>query len=470
VTTALVYGAAIASSATARALHARGYRVLLADDTPTDERRALADELGTELVEAPDATTIARLVEASDLVAPAPGVPETHPVVVTALSLDTPLRTELDLAYEWEQERAGGARPMIAVTGTDGKTTTTFMVASLLSAAGHRVAAAGNTDLPLIAAIDDATYDVFAVECSSFRLSWLRSFRAEGAIWLNLAPDHQNWHRSLESYEVAKANVWAHQRRDDVAVGWAEDAVVMRRLDATHGRRVTFGLRDADYRVEGVGDAAALVGPAGVIASTTSLSRRFPHDLTNALAASAACIETRLIAPDDVDRGLAAFEFPPHRIEPVGERDGVRWFNDSKATTPHAALTAIRAFQSLVLIAGGRNKALDLTSLASEPQRMRAVVAIGEAADEIESTFARVCPVRRASSMESAVREAAALAQPGDAVLLSPACASFDWYPDGGYPARGDDFRRLVQQLLGRALASGPSPTGEAQQAKVASR
>jgi len=454
VSTALVYGAAIASAATARGLYARGYRVLVADDTPTDERRELAREVGTELIEAPDAATIASLVGDADVVAPAPGVPETHPVVTTALSLEIPLRTELDLAYEWEQERPGGPRPMIAVTGTDGKTTTTFLVAALLRAAGHRVAVAGNTDLPLVAAIDDPDVDVFAVECSSFRLSWLRSFRAEAAIWLNIAPDHQNWHRSMESYQDAKANVWAHQRPDDVAVGWADDPVVMGRLATVRARPVTFGLgglHRADYRTTGVGADATFVGPQGEFASAASLTRQFPHDLSNALAACAACIETGLVAESDVDAGLDAFEFPPHRIEPLGEHDGVRWYNDSKATTPHAALTAIRAFDSLVLIAGGRNKALDLTSLASEPSRMRGVVAIGEAADEVALAFAGVCTVRRAASMADAVLESAALARPGDAVLLSPACASFDWYPDGGYPARGEDFRRHVKNLMGVA-------------------
>jgi UDP-N-acetylmuramoylalanine--D-glutamate ligase len=451
VTTALVYGAAIASAATARALHARGYRVLIADDTATDARRQLAHELGTELVEAPGAATIATLVGDVDLVAPAPGVPETHPVVTIAHALEVPLRTELDLAYEWEQERAGGPRPMVAVTGTDGKTTTTFLVASLLTAAGHRVAAAGNTDLPLAAAIDDDAVDVFAVECSSFRLSWLRSFRAEAAIWLNIAPDHQNWHTSMASYEDAKANAWAHQRTDDVAVGWVDDPVVMRRLHTARARPVTFGLRNGDYRTMGDGPDAVLVGPSGDIASASGLARQFPHDLTNTLAACAACLETKLVAEGDVDRGLRTFEFPPHRIEPVGEHAGVRWYNDSKATSPHAALTAIRAFDSLVLIAGGRNKALDLRSLASEPGRMRGVVAIGEAADEIAAAFDGVCIVRRGATMGDAVREAAALARPGDAVLLSPGCASFDWYPDGGYPARGEDFRRHVNELIGVA-------------------
>jgi UDP-N-acetylmuramoylalanine--D-glutamate ligase len=149
-----------------------------------------------------------------------------------------------------------------------------------------------------------------------------------------------------------------------------------------------------------------------------------------------------------VAAGLASFVGPPHRIELVGDGDGVRWFNDSKATTPHAASVAIRAFERVVLIAGGLNKGLDLAPMAAEPERLRAVVAVGEAAGDVTATFAPVAPVVQAASMAEAVDQAAALARPGDVVLLSPGCASFDWYPDGGYPARGDDFRRLVRARL----------------------
>ena len=445
--TALVYGVAVAGEATARALVARGYRVLMADDAPTDERRAAAHRLGAELVESPDAAAIDRMLAEVDLVAPAPGVPETHPIVVGALAKGVALRTEIDLAYEWEQQRPGGARPMVAVTGTDGKTTTTMMLAALLSGAELRTAAVGNTEVPLIDALDEPV-DAFAVECSSFRLSWIREFRAEAAIWLNLAPDHQNWHRSMASYEQAKANIWLHQRAADVAVGWVDDPVVMRHLAAVPGRRVTFGLHGADYHTVGEGDARMLCGPSGEIAPVTALQRRFPHDVSNALAAVAACVESGLVGPDQVATGLTAFRTPPHRIEPLGDVDGASWYNDSKATSPHAALTAIRSFDSLVLIAGGRNKGLDLGSLAVEAHRMRGVVAIGEAADEVAAAFAGRCPVVRADSMDAAVAEARRLARPGDAVLLSPACASFDWYPGGGYPARGDDFRRAFGALL----------------------
>ncbi len=151
---------------------------------------------------------------------------------------------------------------------------------------------------------------------------------------------------------------------------------------------------------------------------------------------------------------LATFVHPPHRIELAGEADGVRWYNDSKATTPHAALTAIRGFDGIVLLAGGRNKGLDLASLASEHDRIVGVVALGEAADEVAAAFTPWCPVRVAASMAQAVDLAGEMAEPGDVVLLSPACASFDWYPDGGYPARGDDFKARVRQRLAAAASS----------------
>ncbi|MEN9505210.1 MAG: UDP-N-acetylmuramoylalanine--D-glutamate ligase [Actinomycetota bacterium] len=444
--TALVYGLGVAGAALAQALAVRGYSVSLADDTPDDAKRALAEELGVVLIESPDDQVIARLVAAADFVAPAPGVPESHALIRAALASDTPLRTEIDLAYDWEQQRHGGPRPMVAVTGTDGKTTTTLMVASLLEAGGLRTAAVGNTEIPLAAALDDDV-DAFAVECSSFRLSWIRSFRAEAAIWLNFAPDHQNWHDSMATYEHAKANVWRHQRADDVAVGWVEDPVVMRRLAQAAGRHVSFGAVGADHHLVSSAADVMLAGPSGAYARASSLQRTLPHDLSNALAASAACLEAGLISPDAVDAGLAAFRFPPHRIEPLGSYRGATWYNDSKATSPHAARTAIRAFRSIVLIAGGRNKGLDLSELATDLDRIKAVVAIGESADDVAAVFAGLKPVERAGSMADAVDAADEFAAEGDVVLLSPACASFDWYPSGGYPARGDDFRAQFVRL-----------------------
>jgi UDP-N-acetylmuramoylalanine--D-glutamate ligase len=445
--TALVHGIALSGDALSAELVRRGWEVVVADDAPSDAKRAAAVALGTTLVERPDADTIDALVAAADIVCPAPGVPETHAVIAAAERLGRPIRTEIDLAYEWEQERPGGARPMLAVTGTDGKTTTTLLAAHMLDAAGHRAAAVGNTEVPLVAALSSDA-DVFVVECSSFRLNWLEAFRAESSVWLNLAPDHQNWHRSMESYEAAKARMWAHRRVTDVAIGFADDAVVMRNLRAAEatlpGSRVrTFAAAGADYHTAD----GWLVGPVGRIAPIGEMTRRLPHDITNALAAAALVIEAGLADATAVRAALATFRHPRHRIEPVATVDGVAWFNDSKATTPHAAITAIRGFEHVVLLAGGRNKGLDLASLAAERSHVKAVVGLGEAGPTVAAAFADHCPTVLADSMGDAVAKAAALAEPGDVVLLSPACASFDWYPDGGYPARGEDFTRLVLAL-----------------------
>ena len=224
----------------------------------------------------------------------------------------------------------------------------------------------------------------------------------------------------------------------------------MRNLRAAGGITRTFAAANADYHVAG----GHLVGPMGVIAPIAGMTRTLPHDITNALAASALVLETGLATIAHVADALATFRHPAHRIEPLGEIAGVQWFNDSKATSPHAALTALRGFERVVLLAGGRNKGLDLASLATEHARVKAVIGLGESAAEITAAFAAYCPVESATSMAHAVQRAAALAQPGDVVLLSPACASFDWYPDGGYPARGNDFKQLVASLREKVGAS----------------
>ncbi len=426
-----------------RALRGRGADVLAVDDADDEQRRALADELGVELVVAPDEDRLASLVASCELVVPAPGVPETHRLFAVAAAAGRPVQSELELAYRWEQERPGGARPMLAVTGTDGKTTTTLWAVEMLTAGGVRSVAAGNTDVPLVAALD-LDVDAFVVECTSFRLAWTERFRGDAAAWLNLAPDHLNWHASMATYEAAKARIYSQQRSDDVAIGFAGDAAVMAHLDRAPARRRTFATAGADYHVAG----EDLAGPQGSLAPVATLRRALPHDLTNGLAAAALVLESGLVGTDAVATGLATFVGPPHRIELVGDDGCVRWFNDSKATTPHAASVAIRAFDHVVLIAGGLNKGLDLAPMAAEPARLRAVVAIGQAAEVVTSTFAPVAPVVTATSMADAVDQAGRLARRGDVVLLSPGCASFDWYPDGGYPARGDDFRRLVSERL----------------------
>jgi UDP-N-acetylmuramoylalanine--D-glutamate ligase len=438
---ALVYGLAVAGESTVRALLRRGIEVVVADDDVDDRCRTLAAELGIELLDRPDADALAAVVASCELVSPAPGVPETHAVVSTARDAGVELVSEIELAYRWEQDRPGGPRPMLAITGTDGKTTTTLLAVDMLRAAGLRTIDAGNTSTPLVDAIE-MDLDAFVVECTSFRLAWTPTFRAEGAAWLNLAPDHLNWHRSMSTYEAAKARVWSNQRPDDVAVGFVDDPVVMRRLREAPARAVTFGASGADYHVDAVGDERRLVGPAGTIAHVSAMKRSLPHDLTNALAASALVLETGLADAGSIAEALGSFTGPPHRLEHVGTWNDVAWYNDSKATTPHAAAAAVRSFERLVLVAGGYDKGVDLAPMAADASGVDAVIATGDTADRIAAAFSKVSVVEIVADLAEAVDRAAQLARPGSTVLLSPGCASFDRY--SGFEARGDHFRSLV--------------------------
>ena len=452
---ALVYGLAVAGEATVAALARHGYDVAVVDDVVDEAKLAVAERLGVQLVIG-GTFDLGRVGEYTVL-APAPGIPETHPVILAAFEAGVPVRTELELAYRWEQERAETAgvrpRPILAITGTDGKTTTTELTVAILRAAGLRTEAVGNTDTPMVAAIDDPDLDAFVVEATSFRLAWTEQFRADAAVWLNLAPDHLNWHTDLDSYVAAKSRIFSLQRPDDVAIGFADDPVVMRQLAAAPARTRTFAATGADYRVETRDGDVWLVGPDGPIASAATMRRALPHDLTNALAAAALVLETGLATEQHIATALASFSAPPHRLEPIGEGGGVRWYNDSKATTPHAAATAIRAFDSVVLIAGGSRKGVDLSPMGAYPERMRGVVAIGQAGPDIAGVFDGVTTVVTADDMAAAITAAAELAHPGDAVVLSPGCASFDWYAN--YVARGDDFRRKVTEHL--ASQEGPA-------------
>ena len=433
-----MFGLGVAGVAVANALHQRGETVILADDEATNQHHDFARALSCEFVDLSNKSAVAKILERVNRLAPAPGIPENHYVVSTARQMGLTISSELELAYNIEEQRDGGPRPMLGITGTDGKTTTTLMTAAMLHAAGHKSMAVGNTDTPLIAALETDT-QVFAVECSSFRLANCEHFRTRASVWLNLAPDHLDWHASLESYATAKAQLWAHTKAGDVAVAPVDDASILRIAHQSTARTVTFGAMEGDYHAQD----GRLNSPHGSIMNVSDMKRAMPHDITNALAAAAISIESGLVEPSHVARALSEFDNAPHRIEFVEVIDGVKWFNDSKATSPHASAVAIRSFENIVLIAGGRNKDLDLTELADQPERIKAVVAIGDDAQEIEKAFDGVCRVVRGESMKEAVRLARTLARSGDVVLLSPACTSYDWY--NNYMERGEDFMQCVR-------------------------
>jgi UDP-N-acetylmuramoylalanine--D-glutamate ligase len=428
-----VVGLGVAGASAARRLVEHGWEVTIVEDRPSDASRARAATLSVPVIESP--ADVSELVDAADVVVPSPGVPIGHPAIAHARAVGTTVWSEFELAARWSQV------PMVAITGTNGKTTVTTLVERMLRGSGLRTAAAGNTDVPLVDAIED-DLDVVVVEASSFRLEFTETFHPAVAVWLNLAEDHLDWHPDMSAYAAAKARIWAAQTPDDVAVVNAEDPVVMAHVRSAASRIVTFGLSDGDWHVDG----EVLRMPGGrALLPVDELARSLPHDCTNALAGSAAALAAGA-TEDAVRETLRTFRGLPHRLTLVGEHGGVQYYDDSKATDPHAAAAALRAFDSAVLIAGGRNKGLDLSVLAQEVDHVRAVVAIGEAAPEVEATFAGLRPVTIATSMDGAVAAARAYATRGDAVVLSPACASFDWYRN--YGERGDDFARAVRAVL----------------------
>jgi UDP-N-acetylmuramoylalanine--D-glutamate ligase len=288
--------------------------------------------------------------------------------------------------------------------------------------------------------------EVLVAEVSSQQLAFCETFRPRAAVLLAVAPDHLDWHGSFEHYAASKARVFARQRDDDLLVFDGDDRVATRLSADAPARRVAVSLAGSARDSYTVRDGA-LVAPDGTeIAPVHELRRALPHDLTNALAAAAAAAAVGATR-DGTRAALASYATLPHRVALVGEASGVQWYDDSKATNPDAALHAVRAFGSVVLLAGGRNKGLDLSVLAGAAPNLRAVVAFGESAPEIERAFDGVRPVAHAATMHDAVLAARDLAHPGDVVLLSPGCASFDAYES--YAARGDDFAREVQQLIG---------------------
>jgi UDP-N-acetylmuramoylalanine--D-glutamate ligase len=357
-----------------------------------------------------------------DLIVPSPGISPMRGFLHEIVASGREITSELDIAQELTDAT------ILAVTGTNGKTTVVRAAERIGRAAGFDAYACGNTETPFVTSVDehpDAT--LFCVECSSFRLAFCRTFHPRVSVITNLAPDHLDWHPDLDDYRAAKARIAARQTPDDLFLYPSTQPDLAGLAPAGGPRRESFG-------------------PDTLGVPADALTAHGAHFVADAAAAAGAL---RFLGADEeaVRRGLDGFEPDAHRLDLVGTYKGARVYDDAVAANVDATLAALRTFDDpIVLIAGGRNKGLDLTPLAAEAGRLRALVAIGEAAPDLERIFTDLPVfVSIAASMREAVDMALDAARPGDVVLLSPACASFDWFT--GYADRGEQFLAACREL-----------------------
>jgi UDP-N-acetylmuramoylalanine--D-glutamate ligase len=424
----LVLGAAVSGRAAARLARRLGHEVAV-----YDQRADAVVDLGDDVeVHADDwrSGTLAGV----DLVVTSPGFPEHTGPIPDVVSVDLPLVSEMEFAA------AQLMVPYGAVTGTNGKTTVTTVAADMLSASGVVAIAAGNIGT----ALSDVALEppaVVVIEASSFQLRFIDQFHPKAAAILNIAPDHLDWHHGFDEYVAAKQRISENQITEDILAFDVDDDGARRAVAAVATAAQQIPVSGSRLPVGGNGpdESSLVIGQHRV--PRPNLDRAFTMDLV-----AAATIASHLGATTDgIEQTIARFVPGDHRRRIVGFWDGVTWINDSKATNPHAAVASVEAYDSVVLIAGGRNKGLDLSPIVLVPS-LRAIVGIGEAAPELEAV---TDPGRYsdAADMEEAIGIADAIAQPGDTVLLAPGCASFDMFDS--YATRGDVFSRLVRKLKG---------------------
>ncbi len=455
-----VAGLGVSGVPAAKVLHGLGARVTVVNDGADERARAQAAELEALgiTVRLGDGDT---LPDGTELIVTAPGWKPAKPLFTAAGQAGVPVWGDVELA--WRLRRPDSA-PWLAVTGTNGKTTTVQMLASILKAAGLRTAAVGNIGVSLLDAVTgDEEYDVLAVELSSYQLHWAPSLRAHSAAVLNLAPDHRDWHGSMEAYAADKGRIYEGNRVAcvyNVADKATEDLV--READVEEGcRAIGFTLGSPAPSQLGVVDGI-LVDRAFVenrhknaqeLAEVSDVNPPAPHNIANALAA-AALARAFGVPAAAVRDGLRAFTPDAHRIAHVADVDGVAYVDDSKATNTHATEASLAAYESIVWIAGGLAKGATFDELvAGAAKRLRGAVLIGADRALIREALARHAPEvpvvdldrTDTGAMLQAVQEARRLARPGDTVLLAPACASMDMFTN--YNQRGDAFARAVREL-----------------------
>ncbi|HKC23451.1 MAG TPA: UDP-N-acetylmuramoyl-L-alanine--D-glutamate ligase [Thermoanaerobaculia bacterium] len=442
---AAVFGLARSGRAALEALARRGVDVVATDRKSVDELGALPamPSVAYVLGEHPDS-----LLDDCDLVVVSPGIPLALPVFDAARARAIPVVSEIELA----SRLLPGT--VIGITGTNGKSTTTALAAALLKDAGRDAVACGNLGTPWISYALEASPSpgrVYVVELSSFQLEGIRRFAPDIAVHLNLTPDHLDRYRSLDDYGAAKARIFENQRDAQAAILNADDPLVAR--IRPRARRFEFSRRGRVERgawlEEGHLLARTTNGPR-VVAKREDLSLPGAHNVENALAALAATLLLG-VPPESAAATLRSFRGLPHRTALVRQRGGVSYYNDSKGTNVDATLKSLEGFPDnrVLLIAGGKEKGDDFARLAPLAARKAFVVltvgAAGEAIARAMEVGAPDVAVVRAETVENAVREAARLARPGDVVLLSPACASFDQFKN--FEHRGEVFESLVRAL-----------------------
>jgi len=372
-----------------------------------------------------------------------PGVPPEAPPLAAAREARVPILSEIDLGF---RALAGSGTRCIAITGTNGKTTTTALVAHLLRQAGLHAEAAGNIGRPLAdIALQNDRYQWLAVEVSSFQLHDSPHFAPDVGILTNLAPDHLDRYASVEAYYADKRLLFRNARPADVWVLNGDEPAVLELGAGAPGRRALFSLR---HPADGWYDATAgrLQLGRDVLLARADLGLLGDHNVANALAAALAVREAG-VPLAAIGKGLRSFRPLAHRLEPVREVGGVRWINDSKATNIASTVVAVEAMdRPFVLLLGGRHKGEPYTRLAPLlKDRCRLVIAYGESGELIERDLGGKVPLERGTTFADVVRRARGAARPGDAVLLSPACSSYDMFKN--YEERGATFRALVEAM-----------------------
>ena len=428
----LVVGLERSGAACARALWNRGEPVIGVDIGEPQQGEALRQE-GIEISLKSDGVDE---LERARAVVRSPGVPNDAAVLVAARAAGIPIYSELELGWRMLES------PFVAVTGTNGKTTTVELLGAIWRAAGRAAVVAGNTGTAVSSLVGQIGPETTVIcEASSFQLEDSVAFDPEVAVLLNIEPDHLDRHGDFDSYRRAKLELFAFQDEDDYAVGRA----AMLKLAGGGARRVTVDLSGDNAAEVELRDG--LIWTALLAASEVRL--RGAHNLENALCAAAAALSAG-IPGEAVVAALKSFAGVEHRLEEIGSSEGVLWVNDSKATNVASTIAALAAFeQPLLLIAGGEAKGQEFAALAeAAAASVRAAFLIGEDAKQIAAAFEGLIDVSRCRSLEEAVTAAAAAAVEGEIVLLSPACASFDQFP-AGFEQRGQEFRQMVQQLPG---------------------